>query len=467
MNNRIGCWGFILICGLLGLLISVFEAIGNFISDNSTDVLIAFIFIAVLIIIVWRYKMSLASIKVKEQKIAEKLRLENQYNYFKEIIANNSLYIDKFKIIAERKVFYSDDYGDEQINSEALENEVEVVLEKMNWFRPQYNDDENLSIKTMLTDYLTTRLYDYHGYNKKGITNTEFDSMTGTEFEIHVSKVLECHNYIVTHSGKSGDQGADLIIEKDGEKIIVQAKRYSGSVGNKAVQEAIGAVGFYDCDKGWVITNSTFTKSAEALAKKNNITLIDGYELQRSFLFKTEVRNSLSTGEEITISNFINELLSTLRTIDIKKMPTIDFFSAPNNSNKDIDLAMSVLVFDVCTATNYLDIVFDKKTLESEMILFSMGSIIKPQSYSDLSEEDRKTLIDGIVEFRSLKNDIKYNNSIFVSQEVLKNEPEKLLTYNLIFRQFLSLITTCDIELTKKEEDLLNQIKIIPKTGNV
>ena len=74
----------------------------------------------------------------------------------------------------------------------------------------------------------------------------------------------------------TGDQGADLIAKKDGKTIIIQAKRYQDTVGNKAVQEVISAVQFYRGDEGWVITNSTFTPSAKALAHRSNIKLIDG-----------------------------------------------------------------------------------------------------------------------------------------------------------------------------------------------
>ena len=46
------------------------------------------------------------------------------------------------------------------------------------------------------------------------------------------------------------------------------------------MQEVVGAVSFYDADEGWVITNSTFTPDAKALAQKNNVTLIDGHALR-------------------------------------------------------------------------------------------------------------------------------------------------------------------------------------------
>ena len=50
-------------------------------------------------------------------------------------------------------------------------------------------------------------------------------------------------------------------------EFFVERKRDRGMVGNKAVQEVISAVSFYGGDEGWVITNSSFTPSAIALAQ--------------------------------------------------------------------------------------------------------------------------------------------------------------------------------------------------------
>ncbi|MEK6579673.1 MAG: restriction endonuclease, partial [Bdellovibrionota bacterium] len=78
-----------------------------------------------------------------------------------------------------------------------------------------------------------------------------------------------------------GDQGADILFTYFETKIAVQAKRYSDTVGNKAVQEVYAAKSFYKCDDAWVITSSRFSTSAENLAAQLKITLIDGKELER------------------------------------------------------------------------------------------------------------------------------------------------------------------------------------------
>jgi len=78
----------------------------------------------------------------------------------------------------------------------------------------------------------------------------------------------------------TGDQGADLILSKDGEKIVVQAKKYAGKVSNKAVQEIAAAKKYYNADRAMVVTNSAFTKSAIELAFSNDVELWDGRKLK-------------------------------------------------------------------------------------------------------------------------------------------------------------------------------------------
>lgn len=74
--------------------------------------------------------------------------------------------------------------------------------------------------------------------------------------------------------------GADVIAYKDDVKYVIQVKFYNNPVGNKAVQEVVGAIGMYKADKGIVVTNSIFTSSAVELAQANNIELVDGEKIE-------------------------------------------------------------------------------------------------------------------------------------------------------------------------------------------
>ncbi len=60
-----------------------------------------------------------------------------------------------------------------------------------------------------------------------------------------------------------------------GEKTVIQAKCYSGKVGNYAVQEIFAAMNLYKAQKGMVVTNNYFTPAAFELADANNVELVD------------------------------------------------------------------------------------------------------------------------------------------------------------------------------------------------
>ncbi|MGD9561430.1 MAG: restriction endonuclease [Pyrinomonadaceae bacterium] len=106
------------------------------------------------------------------------------------------------------------------------------------------------------------------------------DNFTGYEFEDFLRKLFSKAGYQVEHTQVSKDQGADIVIEKFGEKTVIQAKRQIANVGNSAVQEIVAAIGYYEAQKGAVLTNSYFTGSAIQLALANKIKLIDRESLQ-------------------------------------------------------------------------------------------------------------------------------------------------------------------------------------------
>lgn len=112
----------------------------------------------------------------------------------------------------------------------------------------------------------------------------EIDGMKGEQFEEYLKLLYQKMGYSVSTTPRSGDFGADLILHKDGQKIVVQVKRYSKSVGIKAVQEIIPAIRHYRASQAWVITNNKFTTPAMQLANSNNVRLIDRDELVQLIL---------------------------------------------------------------------------------------------------------------------------------------------------------------------------------------
>jgi len=110
-------------------------------------------------------------------------------------------------------------------------------------------------------------------------------SLAGAEFEKLLYRLFEAMGYKVELIGKSGDQGGDLIANKYGERVLIQAKCYRDwSTGNDAVQQVVAAMKYYDCNKAMVITTSYFTSEAIVLAKANKTELISKERLQELLL---------------------------------------------------------------------------------------------------------------------------------------------------------------------------------------
>lgn len=201
--------------------------------------------------------------------------------------------ISKFYEVCERKVSLLDDYGDEQWSS--LEKELDLVIQKIatkeehtdfhQWRKyPSKAPEEYQRLSAFLRESFKER----HEREKALPTEeVDYSRMSGVEFEAHLIKLLRRNGFTdIRGTPASGDQGADLLAKKDGRTIIIQAKRHEAPVGNKPVQEVASAVRFYSGDEGWVITNSTFTKSARELAQRTGVKLIEGFDLEHLSKFR-------------------------------------------------------------------------------------------------------------------------------------------------------------------------------------
>ncbi len=112
------------------------------------------------------------------------------------------------------------------------------------------------------------------------ITMYLVDGMDGFQFEAFLVEIFQTIGFDVKETKKTADQGADLFVSRFGKNMVIQAKNYTGAVGNAAVQQAISAKAFYGCDEAMVVTNSYFTKSAVELAATAGVRLVDRVTLQ-------------------------------------------------------------------------------------------------------------------------------------------------------------------------------------------
>lgn len=97
--------------------------------------------------------------------------------------------------------------------------------------------------------------------------------MNGEEFEDRLTVLFWNLEYSVQHTGQTGDAGVDLIIEKDGRKTAVQAKRYHETVKEEAVQQVFTGKAVYHCDEALIVTNSFYTDMAWKVAETIGVKL--------------------------------------------------------------------------------------------------------------------------------------------------------------------------------------------------
>lgn len=111
---------------------------------------------------------------------------------------------------------------------------------------------------------------------------TAADDMEGHDFEKFCADLLRRNGFDeVRVTPASGDQGVDILAQKDDIRYAIQCKNYNSKLGNTPVQEIYAGKTFYHCHVGVVMTNSTFTQGAIDLAEATNVLLWDRDRLQR------------------------------------------------------------------------------------------------------------------------------------------------------------------------------------------
>ena len=128
-------------------------------------------------------------------------------------------------------------------------------------------------------------LFGLFGLNvpRKGETN-DFQSMSPREFEEAIRDFFAVMGYKLSVTKQSGDGGIDLDGHRmglGGGRIVVQCKRYKGTVSVSAVRDLFGVVASdNNIEKGFLVTTGDFSRDARKFAAGKRITLIDGVALR-------------------------------------------------------------------------------------------------------------------------------------------------------------------------------------------
>lgn len=102
--------------------------------------------------------------------------------------------------------------------------------------------------------------------------------MSWRDFELLCGEAYRRQGFAVTENGGGGaDGGIDLILRRNGERWLVQCKRWRDiKVSVKEIRELFGIVAAEGADRGVFITCSSYTQEARAFANGNPLDLVDG-----------------------------------------------------------------------------------------------------------------------------------------------------------------------------------------------
>lgn len=201
-------------------------------------------------------------------------------------------------------------------------------------------------------------------------TLKQLDKMDGHQFEYACADILKANGYKhVKVTRGSGDFGVDVIAEKDKVRYAIQCKRYNHKLDNTPIQEVVGGLAYYQCDKGAVMTNQYFTEPAKQLAQVNDIELLDRDTLshmvdktEKSFddklnLFRSYLTNSstmlVAYLEKCGIYSRIEDINTDTKTLSFTlKLKFADDIESVKAKKKAISKITKAKVIDIVQNEN-------------------------------------------------------------------------------------------------------------------
>ncbi|AEH50952.1 restriction endonuclease [Pseudothermotoga thermarum] len=125
------------------------------------------------------------------------------------------------------------------------------------------------------------RIKNFRKKLEKGLNN-------GWEFEKFVAELFKKCGYKVTTTKGTHDFGADIIVQKRGSMVVLQAKYLSSTPSTTALDEALAAAMIYGATEIGLVTNTQLSDSLKEYARKieettfiKKVILIGRKELER------------------------------------------------------------------------------------------------------------------------------------------------------------------------------------------
>ena len=220
-------------------------------------------------------------------------------------------------------------------------------------------------------------IYNVNGEILSHLSSIEF--LEGHTFEYFCADLLKDSGFSdVEVTPGSGDQGADIIAQKDEIRYAIQCKHkddpYSTKFGNKPIQEVYTGMSFYKCDRGVVLTNGYFSEGGKNAAFATGVELWDrdellqllvnaGFEYHSDYIGTTtqeEPTEKVEENEDSTYRTFEPGTVETIETVYENIIVQIDVESFSYFGLKCTDISID----KECDPPDEIDLLFDIRSIE-------------------------------------------------------------------------------------------------------
>lgn len=191
------------------------------------------------------------------EKLIEAKNKNQQEKIYQSELEKLKVAIEKHKPVlftkVKRSVIY-DDYGSlvsdkrEQIFSDFIASQKIALSYKIDW-----------ETKKRLFNHFKRSIVKYESeLDFKLNDGLQELAKTGLDFEILVATALQKFGWNTLTTAATGDQGVDIVAERNAMRVAVQCKYYKGSVGNKSVQEVVAGMQYLGTERAVVITTGNY-----------------------------------------------------------------------------------------------------------------------------------------------------------------------------------------------------------------
>ncbi len=185
-------------------------------------------------------------------------------------------------------------------------SKLDLIIDKKDY---EYIQDQKSIKEKECLDNLASIIDD-----KKMVKNLDIDNLDGAEFEEWCANLLRNNCFTNVQVTKtSGDQGVDILAQKNDIKYAIQCKCYSSNLGNSPIQEVHAGKSMYNCHVGVVMTNRHFTSGAKKLANATGVLLWDREKLLQMQSNTEETMSNLSSNDDIDNIETDEKLLEAIR----------------------------------------------------------------------------------------------------------------------------------------------------------